>query len=450
VSNPRNTDAVRRFSQILQLQTISARIDERKVEAAFTELFALLPRLYPATWKTARVTAHPPWRLVLELPGTDPALEPVLLMAHYDVVDAADTGWTFPPFSGEIDDEFLWGRGAIDDKSVFVALLEAVEQVTNAGRKLDRGLILAFGGDEELSGHLGAKTTAEEFAGDGRHFHCVVDEGGVIAKGMLRTPEQPIALVGVAEKGFCNIVVTAEGDGGHASMPSKVTAVGKIARAVAQIEKHPFAPRLLPAIRRFFRALAPAAAFPERVVFGNTRLLWPLVSRILGSRPSTDALVRTTQAVTMAEGSSAANVLPQRATATVNCRILPGESVASVLAHYRKVLRRHPVTVALSDGGEHSEPVRESPLDHPAYGTIVRLCNELYPGVLPAPYLVTGSTDSKWFRDLTDCILRFVPVTLEPDDLARVHGTNERISHTNYLSLIRFYERLITEECGNG
>lgn len=445
--------AITRLSRIIQLPTVSATINERESAAAFAALFDELPQLYPTIWSTAEIDAVPPCSLTVSLPGEDPALEPLLLLAHFDVVDvphATRPQWEYPPFSGHVDDAFVWGRGAIDDKSVFVALLEALERTMDEGRRMRRGVVLAFGGDEELSGLRGAGAIAQKFADEGRRFVAVVDEGGVIASGMLRTPSAPVALLGVAEKGFCNIRVEATADGGHASMPPRGTALGAVAKAVVRIERSPFPPRLLPAIRRFFGSLAPHAGLPIRLLFANVRALWAVVARVLGGSPSTDALIRTTQAVTMATGSQAANVLPQLSSVTVNCRILPGESVQSVLEHYRRLLKHLPVTVTLAPDGEHSEPVAETPIDHPTYRLIERLVSEQFPEAIPAPYLVTGSTDSKWYRSLSDAIIRFVPITLRPEDLARVHGMNERISKQSYLGLIRFYERLIEEECCHG
>jgi carboxypeptidase PM20D1 len=448
-----SSDAVGRLGQLIQCQTISSRIAEASVSGAFERLFAILPEFYPAIWSHARVDAQPPWRLIVEVPGTRRELEPVLFLAHFDVVDVEQgtTGeWVHPPFAGVSDAEFIWGRGAIDDKSVFCALLESLEQMLASEVPFARGVVLAFGGDEELSGHHGARTIAREFEEAGRRFHFILDEGGVIASGMLSTPTEPIALIGVSEKGFCNILIEADATGGHASMPPRQTAVGHVARAITRIERSPFRGRLLPSIRTFFAALVPASRGPQRLFYRHLRLLWPLFSRVLSRRGSTDALIRTTQAATVLHGSNAANVLPQSAAVIINNRILPGDTTEMVLAHYTRLLRDLPVSVSLDPESEHTEPVSETRTDHPGYLAVVRLCRELFPQAIPAPFLVTGSTDSKWYRNLSDAIIRFVPVTMTNEDLARVHGTNERIEIRAFKGLIVFYRRLLEEACSNG
>ena len=440
--------AIERFQEILRLETVSARLHEESVSGAFQDFFAAVPRLYPNLARTARFTSDPPYRLVIDVPGTDPTLEPLLIVAHYDVVDASPEGWTHDPFGGELVDGTIYSRGAIDDKGPLCAILEAADALVAGGFK--RGLVLAFGGDEELSGTSGAAQNAAAFAAEGRRFHAVVDEGGIVSVGMLANPARPIALIGVAEKGFVNIEISAAGEEGHASMPPSRTSVGFLAEAIHTVERNPHATAMLGSIEEFFRAVAVYATGPLRFIYKHPRLFRRVILSILAKKPASAALARTTQAVTRAHGSEAANVLPNRARAVVNVRILPGESIESVLGRYRRLLRRLPVTIDVAEEGGASEPVPESSTDHSTYRAISEALAEVHPDAIAAPFLVTGSTDSKYYAPLADAVFRHVPVRMRTADLSMVHGTDERISVDDYLKLVRFYQILFEKECLGG
>lgn len=265
---------------------------------------------------------------------------------------------------------------------------------------------------------------------------------------MLSNPSGPIAIVGVAEKGYADLVIHASAEGGHSSTPPYHTAVGLISAAIALIERHPFQMRLIPTIRGFFRAIGKRASGLMGVIYSGIGLFWPLVRTILARRPVTSALIRTTQAVTMSSGSSAPNVLPATAQATINTRVLPGESVESVVSHYRKLLRRLPVTVSLGEGS--NDPVPASSINHPAYRSLCEATLEVDPECIVAPFLVVGSTDSKWYASMCETVLRFVPVRMTDDDLSRIHGTDERIALDEYDRVIGFYKLFLEKECCSG
>ncbi len=457
-----------RFRRLLCCRTVSSRIDEPDCRQAFDDMFSLLPDLFPTIAAQARVTASPPYRLVIQISGNNPSLRPLLVVAHYDVVDAPPEGWSRDPFGGEVVDGEVYGRGAIDDKGPLCAALEAAERLLAAGIKpghpaaaspnadpatgtaFSRGLVFAFGGDEELTGALGAATTAAAFDKEGRRFHAVVDEGGIVSVGMLANPPKPIALIGVAEKGFVNIEITAFGDEGHASMPPPRTAVGLLAEAVRVVERNPHQTRMLGSIEEFFRAIAPHATGPLRFVYKHPRLFRRVILSILTKKPASAAIARTTQAVTRAHGSEAANVLPQQARAVVNVRILPGESINTVLARYRRLLRRLHVTIDVAEEGGASEPVPESSTEHSTYQTMVEALATVHPDAIAAPFLVTGSTDSKYFAHLAGGVYRIAPIRMTSRDISMVHGTDERISVDEYLKLVRFYQILFEKECLGG
>jgi len=441
--------ALERFAASLRFPTVSARIDEPEVRAAFTGLLDFFAASYPALFASAAIDRQDPWRLVLELPGADRSLDPILLLAHFDVVDVeASTrdDWSHDPFGGQIDAGFVWGRGALDDKNVLVALLEAAETIVAEGNRLRRGFVLAFGGDEELSGRRGAARIAADMQAVGRRFHVTLDEGAIIASGMLATPKRPIALIGVAEKGQVNLVIRARSEGGHAAMPPRRTAVGTVAAAVARLERKPFPTRLLSPVRTFFIALAREATMPLKLVYRFPGLFWPILRPVLAAKPSSAALIRTTQAATMARGSDAPNVLAQTAETVMNIRILPGETVDTVVRRYQRLLRRTGAEVSVLEPDDAHDPVGASPVDHPGYRAVAEIAESLF-DCIAAPYLVTATTDSKWYAALSDAVIRFVPMALSPEELARIHGTDERISTESFAGLIEFYETLIRRMC---
>lgn len=445
----REQTAIDRLSTAITHPTVAG-YPEPQDRAAFDGLMTLLRTWYPLIFAHATVV-DAPWRIVVEIPGRDESLLPLLLTGHFDVVPAAESqrdGWTHPPFSGAVADGFVWGRGSLDDKGPLLALLEAVESLL-AATSPRRGLVIALGGDEEVTGLNGAARTAAEFREAGRRFHANLDEGSAVVSGMLRDIPVPVALVGTSEKGYLDLTITAGGTGGHAAMPPRHTAVGTLAQAIALIERRPFPNRRLHSIEQFFRTIATRSTSVARVVYRHPRLLWPVLSRVLAAGSSTDSLIRTTQAVTMAAGSDRPNVLPEKAWCTVNVRIIPGETVTSTLERFRRNLKNLPVRVEPADHRSAHDPVPETSDDHPAFAALTAAMAEAIPEALVTPFIVTSTTDSRWYADLSDAVLRFTPMHLHMADLERIHGTNERVSVANYLAMIRFYSGFAERMCWN-
>jgi carboxypeptidase PM20D1 len=376
--------------------------------------------------------------------NTQPAM---LLYAHYDVVPAgADAGWSHPPFAGELAGGFVWGRGTLDDKGTLLGILEAAEGLLADGFRPRRTIYLAFGGDEETTGRLGAAAIAATLAARGARLSCVLDEGSFI--GDLPFIGRPVALVGVAEKGFANIEIVVEGRAGHSSTPGRGTSAGALAAVVAAIERRRFPARLTPTVRRFFRAVAPHARGLPGLGVRFLRLLWPFFRRGLSSEPAMDALVRTTQAVTILRAGEKENVIPHQARAVINLRLLPGDSSQSARARIEKIARRNlrpgfTLKADFLEGTTRSEPVPESSPDPALWKIIEESIREVCPSAIVAPFLVVVYTDSRKFVDLTACIVRLLPLVLGSAEVARIHAFDERISMENYGRMIRFYASFI-------
>lgn len=364
-----------------------------------------------------------------------------ILLAHMDVVPVDnEDGWTHPPFAGVVDEEFIWGRGAIDDKSRVLAILEAVESALAEGVQPRDTVYLAFGHDEEVFGDHGAVRMAARLRESGVRADLLLDEGGVITTGVADGVDRPVATIMVGEKGFATVRLSVVATGGHSSMPGKQTAVGQLARAVARIQDHPFPLRLTPVTLDMLTRLRSVMSQPRRGLLALAGFAGPAVTRIMAAGPTTEALVRTTTAPTMIQGGVKPNVLPQRAEAFVNFRILPGDSVADVLAHCRRVVRDEQVTIELV--GTASEPSPD-PAAGPAFDLVADVARRTVPGIAVTVGIVPGATDSRHYDDLAGTRCNFAPIVLTAADLERIHGTDERISRLNYARIITFNRLLI-------
>ncbi|MGW4770718.1 M20/M25/M40 family metallo-hydrolase [Nocardia sp. NPDC004278] len=418
------------------------RLDTPDSDAEFIRLAAHLERSFPLVHAELELRRFGHSRLY-RWPGVEPEQVSAILLAHQDVVPVDEPRrWTHPPFAGVVDDEFIWGRGAIDDKSRLIAILEAVESALAAGVRPQHTIYLAFGHDEEVFGDDGAVRMAQWLRESGVRADLLLDEGGVILDGVADGVDRPVASIMVGEKGYATVRLSASAVGGHSSMPGAQTAVGRIARAVGRIQDHPMPLRMTPVVADMVARLRRVVPDYRRHLLGFARLAAPVITRMLAARPQTEALVRTTTAPTVIRGGVKPNVLPQQAEALVNFRILPGDSVAAVLEHCRKVVRDAGVRIELV--GMTSEPSADRP-PGPAFGLIADLAKAVVPGIAVTSGIVPGATDSRHYDDLAATRCNFAPIMLTQADVETIHGTDERISLVNYARLIEFNRRLIDQ-----
>ena len=378
--------------------------------------------------------------------GSDPALEPAMLMAHQDVVPVDQASWKQPPFGGRIVDGELWGRGAIDDKGALFSIFEAVELLLADGWKPTRTLYLFFGHDEEVGG-TGAAAAASQLAARGVRLAWVLDEGGLVVQGMIPGIEVPVALVGVAEKGFVTLQLDLETEGGHSSLPPRHTGIGIMSQAVNRLELNPMPGGIDGTTRDFLEALAPELPLAFRAVLSNLWLTGSLVEAIMDGNPALDAMQRTTTAVTMIDGGVKSNVLPSHVRATVNFRVRPGDTVEQVREHVRETIDDERIALTLETGTEASQI---SPVDSESYALIARTIGEIFPEAGVVPYVVVGGTDARNFYSVTPNVFRFNPFRFGPETVTLAHGTDERVPVAQLPDAIRFYVRLIRNANGGG
>ncbi|MEF7614655.1 M20 family peptidase [Aquincola sp. MAHUQ-54] len=437
-----------RLSAAVRFPTVSHDGRPDASAEAFRQLHAWLERAYPQAHAALRREQVGGLSLLYTWEGADRSAPPIMLMAHQDVVPVApgtEGDWQAGPFAGTVHDGFVWGRGAWDDKGNLVAMMEAVELLAREGFRPRRTVYLAFGHDEETGGERGAKAIAALLASRGVRLEFVLDEGLLITEGVLKGLDAPLALIGVAEKGYVNLSLTAHGTPGHASMPPRDTAIGTLARALARLEARPMPAQIDGVSAEMFAAIAPEMQPGPRVLLSNLWLFGPLVRRQLEQGTSTNAMLRSTAALTMVAGGNKVNVLPGQAQAHVNVRLLPGDTAEAAAAHAHRAIGDAGVAVAQASG-PRAEASPVSPSDSASYRLIARTVRELFPGTVVAPGLMIAATDSRHMLPIADQVYRFSPVRARSEDLPRFHGTNERISTANLAELVGFYHRLLVAD----
>ena len=438
--------AAKRLSAAVQIPTISYGFANPPGGNRFPELHKLIEENFPLVHKNLKRELVADWSLLYTWEGSDKALAPILLTAHQDVVPiepGTEQKWTHPPFSGAITDGFIWGRGTMDNKQMVMATLEGVERLLTEGFKPKRTILLAFGHDEELGGALGAHAIADLLAERKVHAQFSLDEGQVILDGVVPGATRLIAQIGLSEKGFMTLQLKAAAPGGHSSMPPPHTAVGKLGHAVAQLEANQMPASLTGPGGEALRGMAPAMPFFNRMVMANTWLFGPLLIRQLSGAPNTNAMIRTTTAPTIIKGGIKENVLPSEATAIVNFRLAPGDTIAAVKSHVERVIADPDVTI--SEGGSHppTEATAVADVTGPGYQLISQAIHRIEPGALITPGLVVGGTDSKHYSRVSDAAFHFCPMRVRTEDAGRLHATDERIGVANYGEIISFYVNLI-------
>jgi carboxypeptidase PM20D1 len=435
-----------RFSQALTFPTISPQKEEDRDVETFLAFHDFLAESFPATHEALAREAINELSLVYTWQGRNPALDPVLLMGHMDVVPVipgTEEDWEHPPFGGVVADGSIWGRGSIDDKASVMSVLEAVEHLVAEGHQPERTIYLAFGHDEEVGGDLGARVIAETFQSRGiGPFAMVLDEGGMIAEDMVDGVDGRVAIIGIAEKGFVSLEVRVEGEGGHSSSPPEETNLGILARAVRRLEENQFPSRLDGATEAMLEWMAPEMPFGSRMLLGNLWLTRSLVSWGMSADRSAAPMVRTTTATTIIEGGAKENVLAIDGRAVINHRILPGDTRESVLARAIEVIDDDRVEVTALPRSADPSPISDA--GSPAFemvGSTVR--QVLGSDSLVTPYLVIGGTDAKFFAGRSDSVFRFLPVVASGNVLEMVHGTNERLSLESLEIAVRYFVQLI-------
>lgn len=437
--------AAERLADALKFRTISYQDSTRFDATEFRAFRAYLEQAFPRTHATLHREIVGAFGLLYRWTGSDPALAPVVLMAHQDVVPVepgTESRWTYPPFEGRIADGFVWGRGAMDDKGNLMAELEAIETLLSQNAVPRRTVYLASGFDEEVGGTRGAAAIARLLGERGVHPQLVLDEGGAMATDMVPGMKGPVALVGIAEKGYLTLDLTVEAEGGHSSMPPRQTAIGVLSAALDRLEDHPVPGGIRGPTAAMFAYLGPELPFAMRLLFANRWLFGGLLLHTFGASGPGNAMLRTTTAPTIFQAGVKDNVLPSSAHAVVNFRLLQGDSIGGIVDYVRRTIHDPRVKVEIAPTFR-TEPSPVSPVQGDAFRLLARTIREVAPSAIVVPWLVVGGTDSRYFAPLTQNVYRFSAISVGPGDAERAHGTDERVSVSGYQQDVKFYMQLI-------
>lgn len=425
--------AVSRFAGAIRCATVSTTGDGgfRSV-SEFGRLHSHLRDSYPIIHREFPPVLPGGMSLLYLLPGRDAKLKPLLLSAHQDVVPAGDTDrWSYPPFSGVVSDGRIWGRGTVDYKIGLCGMLEAVEGLLREGKRPARGLVLAFGHDEEVGGEEGAEAITSALERDGVRCGMALDEGGYIYS--YPWADGPVAVVAVAEKGYATVRLVARGRQGHASVPPDETAIDALSRAICALEDAPMDPVVSPPVERLL-----AGTFEGDGVERTDPARWP----------EANALLRTTSAPTVIRGGASENVLPGRAEAALNFRTVPGQTSSDVMDYVRKTIHGMPVTASLDRGPSLSEPSRMAPARGEMWEALSNAIAGSFRGIPVLPGVFPAATDSRRYRRVCDAVYRFVPAHLGPKGIGMLHSVDESVSVDDYMGAVRFYTALVRAVCG--
>lgn len=425
--------------QLIRCATVSYRDPAKEDDAEFQKLVSILPTLFPAVFRVCEYTELPDRALLFRWKGKSGGA-PAVLMAHYDVVPAEASAWEKPPFEAILEDGVLWGRGTLDTKVTFNAILFAANRLVEEGFTPENDIYFAFSGGEEVNGK-GAVRIVDYFEEKGITPAYVLDEGGAVVEKVFPGVSTPAAMIGIAEKGMLDLEYRVKSGGGHASAPPPHTPVGVLSESCRRVEGHPFPSHLTPPVRKMFDTLGRHSTFLYRMIFANLFLFsWVLDLLAKKTGGEMNALLRTTVAFTQMQGSSASNVIPPEASMVSNIRLNPCDTVESAAEYIRKTVANERVEVKVLHG---MNPSRISTTECDGYKKVASAVVSTWRGCIATPYLMVQCSDSRHYGRISDRVYRFSAMALTAEERRTIHGNNERIRVEAIAEACEFYIRLM-------
>ena len=441
--------AVAKLSKALSIPTISHRRAMMDLEA-FGGFLRFLGENFPRVFAETQVDTINEYTLIFTWHGTQSDLEPVMLMGHYDIVpveSATLDRWDAPPFSGSINNGYLYGRGAIDNKTPCIAILEALENLLAYGFRPKRTLMVSLGHDEEIGGDDGAVEVVKYLKKHNIRPVLILDEGGTLGQGIVPGVDQITALIGTAEKGYLSLELIVKGKGGHSSMPENDNTLTALARAMHNLNNNQLNFEISEPVRGFIECMGPYMKFPANMAFANTWLFKPLIFKTFSKSAQGAAMLRTTQVPTIVAGGVKDNVIPNLSRAVYNYRLLPGHTDSMIISRVQKIISDTNVIVRTLSDAPYTPGSKASPHDDEIFHMLASVVKTTFPDAVISPYLVLGATDARHFTEICTHVYRFSPILLKSEDLPRIHGINERVAVSDYLEAIRFYAQYISDFC---
>lgn len=431
--------ALEHFQQAVRIKTISFGDTIPPDSSQFFAFHRFLRSAYPRVHENLALERVKDYSLLYKWEGSNPSANPIVLMAHMDVVPVepgTESIWTVDPFGGVIKNDTIWGRGTTDDKMNLIAMMEAVETLLASGFTPSQTIYFSFGHDEEIGG-AGAIAIASLLKSRNIRASLVLDEGGIITLDKVPGVSQPVALIGTSEKGYLSLNLSVEVNGGHSSMPGTETAIDILSRAILKLRDNPFEAGFSKSTSDFMDYVGPEQPFLQKMFFANRWLFESVIIGIYEGSAGGNAMVRTTIAPTIFNAGIKDNIIPTIARATINFRLLPGDSREAVIEKVKYILADDRVKVEPTAFG--NEPSKVTPTDGIAFKAVERSVRTTFDNTIVAPFLMVGATDSRHFSEVSDQIIKFSPMS----DPIGFHGIDERISVDGYRHGIWFYEQLI-------
>ena len=435
----KESDYALKFKEMIKIKTLSYNEEENN-SAAFIELKAKMKALFPQCFEKMEVKEFKGESIILKWSGKS-SEKPIVLMSHIDVVPVVENQWDYPPFSGEIVDGEIFGRGTLDTKSTVFSFYQSCEELLVAGYQPEHDIYLASSTDEETSG-FGASLTVEWLKENNVIPFLVVDEGGTVLSDALPTVEVPMAVVGILEKGYVDIKLTAKSHGGHSSTPPKNTPIARLAALVNDIENHfPLKTKMIPEVEEIFKTAAPYMKGINKYLFTNMWLFKGLLTKVLPKMsPFGRALLSTTIAFTMMKGSDAENVIPAEAYIIANLRTHPIQDVNASFEVIKNLAAKYDIEEEILFQRETSKTVD---IKGDGYLYLESVIKKVFPDAIVSPYIMLGGTDCRYYSDVSESALRFSPIRMNNQELKKMHGNNESIKTSALVEAVYFYQEII-------
>lgn len=426
-----------KLSRMVQAATVSNTGAETQNLPAF---HALLEELFPLVHKNLEKTDID-GNLLYFWRGRSSAY-PLVLMSHQDVVPAEGT-WEHAPFSGDIADGKVWGRGTSDTKCSVMAFFQAIEELLAEGYVPPQDVYISSSCTEEWGGD-GCPKLVAEMKRRGVRPYIVCDEGGGIIAEPIKGIKGKFAMIGVFEKGAANLKFTARSKGGHSSAPPKHTPLARLAAFVNEVEtSSPFKKQMLPEVEAMLSGLSAYAPFGYKLLFGNMWLFKPLLKAVMPTVSSqAGAMLQTTIAFTTASGADAFNTIPQEASIGANMRFIPHQGMDESIAIIKKLAAKYDLETEVVRANDFTPPVD---ISGRGFRSVTEVVEKTFPGIAACPYVMTGATDSRFYQEICSNIIRFAPVVYGPEQMQGMHGLNENIEYSCLPGAVDFYKNLIAK-----
>ncbi|MBQ1887770.1 MAG: M20/M25/M40 family metallo-hydrolase [Firmicutes bacterium] len=431
------------LQKMCRIPTVSSADPDKTRVSDFLELHKVMEECWPLVHEKMTREVIGKCGLLYHYKGTGKSGKlPLMLIAHQDVVPEGDWSmWKYPPFGSEIHDNAIWGRGTTDSKCNIQAYMDALTLLFEEGWEPDYDIYLGFGYNEEIMGGPGAAAPmiVQTLKDRGVELGGLIDEcGGIVEKNGKRYAD-----INICEKGYVDVLFTALDQGGHAASPEKNNALVKLAKTMIALDENPMPPFMSSVVVKQFKAQHEHGLIDNAeldALCGDVEGNWDKIVAVCEKDRYLNAMIRTTTAITMCSGSAQANIIPEKATLVVNNRILPGQTIDDLLAHFRKLVPEG-VEISVLKG---DDPPAEQSTESGLFKNIAEVVEELYPGTPLIPTMLTGGTDSRYYCGIcpTNSVYRFTGL-LQDGRSGGAHQVNEHICLDHLEGDVRMYVSIL-------